>query len=97
MVKMVYLQFNIVNMVSKKPIPLYRIKVIIIIIIIIRSAISAFCYQDDEKISKGEIGNGKYYLGMVNCNIYFKNNFNRLIMNITKINVFPNKMCICNT
>ena len=41
MVKMVYLQFNIVNMVSKKPIPLYRIKVIIIIIII-RSAISAF-------------------------------------------------------
>ena len=89
---MVYLQFNIVNMVSKKQIPLYRIKVIIIIII--RNAISAFWYQDDEKISKGEIGNGKYYLGMVNCNIYFKNNFNRLITNITKINFFPYKMCI---
>ena len=44
-----------------------------------------------QEISKGEVGNGKY-LGMVNYNISilqmanFKDNFNRLVMNITQIN-----------
>ena len=42
--------------------------------------------QDDAKISKGEVGNGKQ-LGMANYNIYFKDNFNRLIMNITQMNL----------
>ena len=43
--------------------------------------------------SKGEVGNGKQ-LGMANYNIYFKNNFNRLVMNITQTIFFTDKMCI---
>ena len=38
-----------------------------------------------QEISKGEVGDGKW-LGMANYNIYFKNNFNRLEMNITQTN-----------
>ena len=44
-----------------------------------------------QEISKGEVGNGKQ-LGMANYNIYFKNNFNRLVMNITIF--LTDKMCI---
>ena len=40
-----------------------------------------------QEISEGEVGNG-------NCNIHFKNNFNRLIMNTTKQILFTDKMCI---
>ena len=40
-----------------------------------------------QKISKGGVGKGKQ-LGMANYNIYFKNNFNHLVMNITQIS-FP--------
>ena len=36
------------------------------------------------EISKGETGNSKL-LGMANYNIYFKNNFNRLVTNVTQI------------
>ena len=46
-----------------------------------------------QKILKGEVGNGKQ-LGMVNYNIYFKYNFNRLVMNLTQTNFFADKMCI---
>ena len=35
-----------------------------------------------QEISKGEVGNDKW-LAVENYNIYFKNNFNRLVMNIT--------------
>ena len=38
-----------------------------------------------QEISKGEIGNDKY-LGIANYNIYFKNNFNLLAMNVAQIN-----------
>ena len=31
---------------------------------------------------------------MANYNINFKNDFNRLVMNITKINFFTDKICI---
>ena len=36
-----------------------------------------------QKLSKGEIWNDKL-LGMANCNIYLKNSFNRLVMDITQ-------------
>ena len=38
-----------------------------------------------QEISKGEVGNDKWQ-GMANYNIYFKNNFNRLVMSIAQIN-----------
>ena len=38
-----------------------------------------------QEISEGKIGNGKW-LGMANYNIYLKNNFSRLVMNVTQIN-----------
>ena len=37
------------------------------------------------KLSKGGTGNAKQ-LGITNYNIYFKNNFNRLVMNVTQTN-----------
>ena len=46
---------------------------------------SLFDIRMTQEISKGELGNGKY-LGMANYNIYFKNNFNRLVMNMTQKN-----------
>ena len=36
-----------------------------------------------QEISNGEIRNSKY-LGMANCNIYFTNDFNRLLMNVAQ-------------
>ena len=45
-----------------------------------------------QEISKQEVGNGKQ-LGMTN-NMYFKNNFNRLAINITQKTFFTDKMCI---
>ena len=39
-----------------------------------------------QEISKGEVGKGKW-LEMANYNIYFKNNFNRLDMNLTQTNL----------
>ena len=36
-----------------------------------------------QEISNGETGNSKY-LGMANCNIYFTNDFNRLLMNVAQ-------------
>ena len=36
-----------------------------------------------QEISKREIRNGKFQ-GMANCNIYFKTNFNLLVMNVTQ-------------
>ena len=47
MVQIVYLQFNIVNMASKKPISLYKIKVIIIII-------KMLIFSQNRKISEME-------------------------------------------
>ena len=38
-----------------------------------------------QEISKGKIGNGKW-LGLANYNINLKNNFSRLVMNVTQIN-----------
>ena len=38
-------------------------------------------------------GNGKQ-LGMANYDIYFENEFNRLVMNITQTNVFTDNMLI---
>ena len=46
-----------------------------------------------QEISKGEVEDGKY-LGMANCNIYFKSNFSCLVMNIAQTNFFTDKMCI---
>ena len=60
---------------------------------LIRSGICAIWYQNDTKNIKREIGNGKW-LGMTNYNIYLKHNFNRLVMNVTQINFFIDKMCI---
>ena len=64
-------------------------KIIIIFFIIITSSSAAqvllFVIRMTQKISKGEIRNSRW-LGMANCNIYFKNYFNRLVMNITEIN-----------
>ena len=44
-----------------------------------------------QEISKGDVGNGKW-LVMANY-IYFKNNFNLLVMNIAEF-FLTNKMCI---
>ena len=44
---------------------------------------SLFEIRMTQKISKGETGCGKK-LGMTNYDIYFKNNFNRVVMNITQ-------------
>ena len=44
-----------------------------------------------QEISKGEVGNGKQ-LGRANFNIYFKNNFNRFVMDITQTNF---SLCMC--
>ena len=49
-----------------------------------------------QEISKGEVGNDKQ-LGMANYNIYFKNNFNHLVMKITQKVFFTDKKCIYNT
>ena len=46
-----------------------------------------------QKISESEVGNCNY-LGMANYNIYFKINFNCLVMNITQTKFFTDKMCI---
>ena len=39
-----------------------------------------------QEISKRETGNGKF-LGITNYNIYFKTNFNLLVMKVTQINI----------
>ena len=44
-----------------------------------------FYVEMTQEISKGEIGNDKQ-LEIANYNIYFKNNFNLLVMNVTQIN-----------
>ena len=49
-----------------------------------------------QEISESEVGNGNY-LGMANYNIYFKINFNCLVMNITQTKFFTDKMCIYET
>ena len=49
-----------------------------------------------QEMAKGETGKNKW-LGMVNCNIYFKTNFNLLAMNITEKIFFTDKMCIFDT
>ena len=46
---------------------------------------SLFVIWMTQEISQQEIGNDRY-LGMANYNIYFKNNFNRLVINITQKN-----------
>ena len=48
----------------------------------------SFCFLISgwrKKYQKGEIGHGKW-LGMANYNIYFKNNYNRLVMKVTPVN-----------
>ena len=39
-----------------------------------------------QDVSKGKIGRMGKWVGMVNYNVYFTNDFNTLVMNITKIN-----------
>ena len=53
--------------------------------ILFAAQILLFDIRMTQEIPKGEIGDGKW-LGMANYNIYFKNNFNRLEMNITQTN-----------
>ena len=43
-----------------------------------------------QEISKGEIGNEKQ-LGIINYSIFFKNNFNLLVMNVKQIIFFTEK------
>ena len=54
---------------------------------------SLFDIRMTQEMAKGETGKNKW-LGMVNCNIYFKTNFNYLAMNITEKIFFTDKMCI---
>ena len=49
---------------------------------LVRSAIFAVWYKDDAR----DIKRRNWELGMTNYNIYFKNNLNRSVMNVTQIN-----------
>ena len=55
---------------------------------LVHSTICAFWYQDDTRNIKRGNWEQQIAIGIANYNIYFKNNFNLLAMNVTQINFF---------